>query len=162
MADLATPQPSCTPVVRVQAEPFDLTAEFGALTSLGSEIGGIGCFVGMVRGTTAGRPIRALTLEHYPAMTQRALTDVARQAAIRFPLLACTVIHRIGRLEPGAPIVLVLAASPHREAALDATSFLIDWLKTEAPFWKSEEYTDDTSAWITQSETDLQAKQRWS
>ena len=102
-----------------------------------------------------------MTLEHYPGMTERALTRIADQAAARWPLQACTLIHRIGRLLPGDPIVLVLTASPHRQAALDAISFLIDWLKTAAPFWKQEHFADGTASWVAHNETDTQAAARW-
>ena len=150
-------------VISVQSEPFDVGAEIAALARGGSqEIGGIASFIGTVRGSANGRPIRALTLEHYPAMTERSLRRIADEAKRRFSLLACTVIHRVGRLEPGTEIVLVLTASAHRQATLDATAFLIDWLKTEAPFWKSEEYADGTSAWVSQTDIDRDAVQRWS
>ncbi len=148
--------------VLVQPEPFDPGAEIAALSAARTDIGGIGCFVGTVRGTAGGRPIQAMTLEHYPAMTERALVRIAAQAMQRWPLLACTLIHRIGRLLPGDPIVLVLAASPHRAAALDATAFLIDWLKTKAPFWKHEEWADGGSRWVPAAQSDDQAAARWS
>jgi molybdopterin synthase catalytic subunit len=102
-----------------------------------------------------------MTLEHYPGMTERALASIAEDAQRRWPLLGCTLIHRVGRLLPGAPIVLVLAASPHRLAALDATAFLIDWLKTKAPFWKQEEFTDGQTAWVAANESDTRAADRW-
>lgn len=152
---------SRAPTIRVQPEPFDVAAEIAALGAGGSEIGGIGCFVGLVRGAAGARPLRALILEHYPAMTVRALAAVADRAMERWPLLGCTIIHRIGRLVPGEPIVLVLAASPHREAALEATHFLIDWLKTRAPFWKQEEGMDGERYWISQTHQDAQATSRW-
>jgi molybdopterin synthase catalytic subunit len=147
--------------IRVQAEPFDVSAEIEALTGGRTSIGGIGCFVGTVRDQAAGRRIVAMTLEHYPGMTERALSDIAAQAEDRWPLLRCTLIHRIGRLLPGAQIVLVLAASAHRAAALEATTFLIDWLKTSAPFWKKEEYADGTHAWVEAKGEDAAAAERW-
>lgn len=149
------------PTVRVQPHPFDTGAEIAALTHGRTDVGGIGCFVGSVRDTAAGRPITAMTLEHYPGMTERALTRIADDAASRWPLQACTLIHRVGRLLPGELIVLVLAASPHRRAALDATAFLIDWLKTDAPFWKQEHFPDGTAAWVANTEADTQAAARW-
>ena len=143
--------------VRVQAAPFDTGAEMAALLAGREDIGGVGCFVGVVR----GGDILAMTLEHYPGMTERALHAIAAQAEARWDLLGCTLIHRHGRLLPGEPIVLVLAASRHRQAALDATAFLIDWLKTRAPFWKQEERVDGTSAWVDARETDDTAAARW-
>lgn len=129
-----------------------------ALLSGRSDIGGVGCFVGTVRGTAG---VRALTLEHYPGMTLRALSGIVAEAERRWPLLGCTVVHRVGRLLPGEPIVLVLAASAHRQAALDATAFLIDWLKTGAPFWKKEELDDGTERWVEARATDDAAAARW-
>ena len=102
-----------------------------------------------------------MTLEHYPRMTERALTRIVEQATARWSLLGCTVIHRIGRLVPGDPIVLVLAASTHREAALEATAFLIDWLKSAAPFWKQEHFEDGSAAWVQARGTDAAAVARW-
>ena len=147
--------------VQIQAAPFDLGAEFAALADGCRDIGGIGCFVGTVRDSAGGRPIAALLLEHYPAMTARALARIAAEAERRWGLLGCTVIHRVGRLEPGAPIVLVLAASAHRQAALEATSFLIDWLKTKAPFWKKEELADGSADWVAARAGDEAAASRW-
>ena len=143
--------------VRVQAEPFDAGAEIAALLAGRTDVGGLGCFIGTVRG---GETL-AMTLEHYPGMTQRALQAIVQQAEARWGLLGCTVIHRHGRLLPGDPIVLVLATSPHRQAALDATAFLIDWLKTRAPFWKQEERADGTAAWVEARAADDKAAARW-
>ena len=143
--------------VRVQAEPFDAGAEMAALLDGREDVGGLGCFVGVVR----GGDIVAMTLEHYPGMTERALAAIAAEAEARWDLLGCTVVHRHGRLLPGDPIVLVLAASRHRQAALDATAFLIDWLKTRAPFWKQEERADGASQWVKARETDDAAAARW-
>ncbi len=143
--------------VRVQAAPFDAGAEMAALLGGRTDVGGVGCFVGVVR----GGGIRAMTLEHYPGMTERALQAIAAEAEARWELLGCTVIHRYGRLLPGDPIVLVLAASRHRQAALDATAFLIDWLKTRAPFWKQEERADGSAGWVEAREADDAAAARW-
>ncbi|MBN9508210.1 MAG: molybdenum cofactor biosynthesis protein MoaE [Alphaproteobacteria bacterium] len=148
-------------VVRVQAEPFEMGAEFAALAGGRTDIGGVGAFVGQVRDAADGRRIVAMTLEHYPGMTERAVSAIAAEAEARWSLLGCTVIHRVGRLLPGEPIVLVLAAAPHRAAALAATGFLIDWLKTRAPFWKKEEYADGASAWVEAREADDAAAARW-
>jgi molybdopterin synthase catalytic subunit len=142
--------------IRVQAEPFDTGAELARLTEGRTDIGGIGCFVGVVR----GGGITEMTLEHYPGMTERAIGAIAAQAEQRWALLGCTVIHRVGRLLPGEPIVLVLAASAHRQAALDATGFLIDWLKTRAPFWKQER-TAEGAHWVAARAEDDAAAERW-
>lgn len=149
------------PKIRVQADPFETGAELARLLAGRSDIGGIGCFVGVVRGTPKEPAIAALTLEHYPGMTERALAKIAAEAESRWNLLGCTLIHRYGRLQPGDPIVLVLAASAHREPALAATAFLIDWLKTRAPFWKQEEWQDGTSTWVEARESDDQTAARW-
>ncbi len=146
------------PTIRVQTEPFDTGAEIAALTEGRVDIGGIGCFVGTVRGSGS---LEALTLEHYPGMTERALLAIAAVAETRWSLLGCTVIHRFGRLAPGEPIVLVLAASAHREPALAATAFLIDWLKTRAPFWKSERFHDGSERWVEARAQDDEAAARW-
>src|SRR5215469_2154617 len=142
--------------IRVQREDFDIGAEFAALTAGRSDIGGIGCFVGTVRG-----PVAAMTLEHYPAMTERAIARIVEEAEQRWRLLDCTVIHRFGRLDAGENIVLVLAAAAHRQPALDATSFLIDWLKTKAPFWKREESPQGETQWVEARKADDAAAARW-
>jgi molybdopterin synthase catalytic subunit len=153
--------------VRVQAGSFDVGAELAALTAGRTDIGGIGCFVGTVRGRAGShdqsdlRPIAALTLEHYPGMTERAMAAIAAEAETRWGLLGCTLVHRVGRLLPGDAIVLVLAAAAHRQAALDATAFLIDWLKTGAPFWKKESFADGGEVWVAASEADTHAAARW-
>jgi molybdopterin synthase catalytic subunit len=147
--------------VRVQAADFDVGAEFAALTAGRSDIGGIGCFVVTVRANPGGPRLEALTLEHYPAMTERAIAGVVAEAERRWPLLGCTVVHRVGRMAPGENIVLVLAASAHRAAALEATAFLIDWLKTKAPFWKQETFVDGSATWVEARETDDAAAARW-
>ena len=153
--------------IKVQTEDFDVGAEIAALTAGRTDIGGIGCFVGAVRADpkTAGpgmaSAVIGMTLEHYPGMTERAIARIADQAAERWPLLGCTVIHRVGTLRPGENIVLVVAASVHRQAALDATAFLIDWLKTKAPFWKKEDFANGDNAWVDAREEDDQAASRW-
>jgi molybdopterin synthase catalytic subunit len=146
--------------ISVQTEDFDIGAEFAALTTGRSDIGGVGCFVGTVRSNAQDR-VAAMTLEHYRAMTVPAITRITEEAERRWSLLGCTVIHRIGRLTPGENIVLVLAAAAHRQPALDATAFLIDWLKTKAPFWKKEEFVDGVSNWVEARETDDAAAARW-
>jgi molybdopterin synthase catalytic subunit len=146
--------------IKVQTEDFDVGAEIAALTAGRTDVGGIGCFVGIVRDN--GQSIAGMTLEHYPGMTERAITRIANQAAERWPLLGCTIIHRVGSLLPGENIVLVIAVSAHRQAALDATAFLIDWLKTKAPFWKREDFANGERAWVEAREEDDAAASRWS
>ena len=148
--------------IRVQPTAFETGEELAQLIAGRTDIGGIGCFVGIVRGGSGANPLTAMTLEHYPGMTENQLAAIAAEAEARWSLLGCTVIHRFGRLVPGDPIVLVLAASAHREPALAATAFLIDWLKTRAPFWKREEYQDGTATWVEARQTDDEAAARWS
>jgi molybdopterin synthase catalytic subunit len=147
--------------VSVQREAFDIGAEVAALTSGRADVGGIGCFVGTVRDHSGDRLIAAMRLEHYPAMTIRALERIAAEAERRWSLFGCTVIHRVGDLRPGESIVLVLAAAAHRQAALDATGFLIDWLKTRAPFWKKERFADGEETWVEARNEDDAAAARW-
>ena len=142
--------------VAVGEAPFDVGTELASIQQPG--VGGIGCFVGVVRG---GGGLLALRLEHYPAMTERAIARIAQAAVTRFDLLGCTVIHRIGTLAVGAPIVLVLSAAAHRQAALDGTGFLIDWLKTQAPFWKCEMFEGGAQAWVEARTQDEAAVARW-
>ena len=145
--------------VRIQEAPFEVAREISLLTDGRTDIGGIGCFIGTVR--QGARRIAALTLEHYAAMTQPALETIVREAEARWPLLGCTVIHRVGRLLPGEGIVLVLAVSAHRQAALEATQFLIDYLKTRAPFWKKESFEDGEEAWVEARAADDAAAGQW-
>jgi molybdopterin synthase catalytic subunit len=147
-----------TPTIRVQEAPFDLTAEMAALTEGRADVGGLASFVGICR---ADDGLAAMVLEHYPGMTERAIRRIAAEAAARWPLTGCTVIHRVGRLPPGAPIVLVLTASAHRAAALESCAFLIDWLKTGAPFWKREEFADGATRWVAAKAADDAAAARW-
>jgi molybdopterin synthase catalytic subunit len=147
--------------IRVQTADFDIAAETAALTRGRADIGAVASFIGTVRGTVHGRALEAMTLEHYPGMTERALAAIAAEAERRWTLLGCTLIHRIGPLAPGANIVLVLAAASHRQPALEATAFLIDWLKTKAPFWKKERFADGAEAWVDAREDDEAAAARW-
>jgi molybdopterin synthase catalytic subunit len=147
--------------IKVQTQDFDIGAEFAVLTAGRTDIGGIGCFVGTVRNNALDQRVAAMTLEHYPAMTERAIARITEEAERRWGLLGCTVIHRVGRLVAGDNIVLVLAAAAHRQPALDATAFLIDWLKTKAPFWKREEFADGGGAWVDAREADDAAAARW-
>jgi molybdopterin synthase catalytic subunit len=149
---------SATPRVAVQAAPFDLAAESAALAAGRTDVGGIASFVGLCR---ADDGLAALELEHYPGMTEHAIAAIAAEACARWPLSGCTVIHRVGRLAPGEPIVLVLAASAHRAAALEACAFLIDWLKTRAPFWKREHFADGRERWVAARAEDDAAAGRW-
>ena len=144
--------------ILVQEADFDVGAELAELGENGA--GGVASFIGIVR-EDSGRELAALYLEHYPGMTERAMQRIAEQAATRWPLLRCTVIHRVGRLLPRQNIVFVGASSPHREAALSAVSFLIDWLKTAAPLWKREEYRSGASAWVAARVSDAEAVAKW-
>jgi molybdopterin synthase catalytic subunit len=148
-------------LVRVQAEPFDPAAELAAFARGRTDVGGIATFLGLVRDEHGGERVSAMTLEHYPGMTERKLAEIEAEARTRWPDLQDTlVIHRHGRMLPGEPIVLVATASAHRQAALDACAFLIDWLKTKAPFWKLEE-TDGVERWVEARASDDAAAARW-
>ena len=144
--------------VRVQEAPFDAAAEAAALTEGRTDIGALASFIGICR---ADDGLAAMTLEHYPAMTERAIARIVAEAEARWPLAGCTVIHRVGRLLPGQPIVLVLTASAHRAAALEACAFLIDWLKTKAPFWKREEFAAGGARWVEARAEDEDAAAKW-
>ena len=147
-------------MIRVQREDFDMSAELDRLAAGNHRIGGIASFVGLVRDIGGDDGISALSLEHYPGMTEKKLAEIELEAHRRWPLDASLIIHRYGRLEPGDRIVLVATASPHRAAALAACHFLIDWLKTEAPFWKSEE-TSAGQRWVEARAEDDAARARW-
>ncbi|NJM54877.1 MAG: molybdenum cofactor biosynthesis protein MoaE [Verrucomicrobiae bacterium] len=147
--------------VRVQTEPFDLSAEVVALTDGRSDIGAIVTFSGTVRGTAGGRELASMTLEHYPGMTEAELGRVEAEANARWTLQATLIVHRVGELRPGEPIVLVVAASAHRHAAFEAAEFLMDYLKTRAPFWKKETGIDGTGRWVDAREADDVAASRW-
>ena len=144
-------------MIRVQREDFDVGAEMAALARGRTGIGGIASFVGLVRDTDG---IRAMTLEHYPGMTERALEAIEREACERWPLEATLIVHRYGRLTPGERIVLVVTAASHRAAAFEACAFLVDWLKTKAPFWKLEE-TAQGERWVEAKASDDDAAKRW-
>lgn len=143
---------------RLQSDPFDLAAEQAALVGTRTDLGAVVSFTGLVR---ADEGLVALTLEHYPAMTLAQMQAIADQAATRWPDIIGTIIHRHGRLTPGAPIVLVLTASPHRAHAFAAAEFLMDWLKTKAPFWKQEEWADGSTRWVEAKAHDNHAAARW-
>jgi molybdopterin synthase catalytic subunit len=147
-------------MIRVQREDFDIGTEMANLTRGKTGIGGIASFVGVVRAGGDAERVTAMTLEHYPGMTERALKAIEAEARRRWPLEASLIVHRHGRLEPGEQIVLVITASSHRAAAFAACEFLVDWLKTKAPFWKLEE-TASGSRWVEAHESDDEAAKRW-
>ncbi len=147
-------------MIRVQREDIDLGAEMAALTAGKYSVGGLAVFVGLVRDVAGEAALGAMTLEHYPGMTEKMLARIEAEANERWPLEASLIVHRTGRLEPGAQIVLVAAASQHRQAAFEACQFLIDWLKTKAPFWKLEE-TATGPKWVEARTSDDQAADRW-
>ena len=147
--------------IRVQREDFDVGKEIALLTEGNPRIGGVTSFVGLVRDMAGGEQTSAMTLEHYPGMTEKMLAEIDAEAHDRWPLEASLIIHRYGRLEAGERIVLVITASPHRDAAFEACRFLIDWLKTRAPFWKQEEAADGTTRWVEAKETDDVAAAQW-
>jgi len=143
--------------VRVQTEDFDIAGEIAGLKAGRDDIGAVVTFSGLVR----GGDVAAMTLEHYPGMTERALETIEAEAYQRWPLRAALIVHRVGRLEPGANIVLVVTASESRHAAFEAAAFLMDYLKTDAPFWKNEERKDGGTNWVDAREADKGAKERW-
>ena len=147
-------------MIRVQEENFDVGAELERLSAEAHGSGAVSCFVGLVRDFSGGESVSAMTLEHYPGMTERQLGKIEAEARERWPLDAVLIVHRYGRLEPGDRIVLVATASAHRKAAIDACSFLIDWLKTKAPFWKLEE-TPEGDRWVDADPEDTAAEERW-
>ncbi len=148
-------------MIRVQSEDFDIGTEIAALKDGRPDIGAIVSFSGLVRDISHGRDVSAMTLEHYPGMTEKSLAEIEKQANERWPLDGTLIIHRYGRMEPGENIVLVLTASAHRQAAFEAAEFLMDWLKTKAPFWKLEDGSSGTE-WVDARESDEAATQRWS
>ena len=147
-------------MVRVQREDFDPGAELDRLVADKTNIGGVVSFVGLVRDVAENQGVSAMTLEHYPGMTEKMLDEIEAEARRRWPLEATLIVHRVGRLLPGERIVLVIAASAHRHAAFEAASFLVDWLKTKAPFWKHEE-TASGGHWVEARESDDTAAERW-
>lgn len=148
------------PVIRVQHEDFSVENEIRLLRGTGNNVGAIATFSGLVRDMHDDERVTGLYLEHYPGMTEKSLLDIARQAQARWPLLGITIIHRIGELAAGAQIVFVGVASEHRAAAFAACDFLMDFLKTRAPFWKKSRSADN-SRWVEAKETDLLASKRW-
>jgi molybdopterin synthase catalytic subunit len=149
------------PTIRLQREPFDAAAEASKLTRGRSDIGAVVTFTGICRGDENGEPIAALTLEHYPGMAEAEIARHVETAASRWTLCGVTVIHRHGRIEPGEDIVLVVTASSHRHDAFAAAEFLMDFLKTRAPFWKRVEQVDGAT-WVEAKSADDSAADRWS
>lgn len=146
--------------IRIQSGDFDVTAEIESVRSSVSDAGAIVTFSGICR--DEGGRLSALELEHYPGMAEAEIERIAADAAGRWPITAITVIHRHGRIEPGANIVLVVTASSHRQAAFEAANYLMDFLKTRAPFWKKEHLIDGTSgAWVLAKDEDDAARERW-
>jgi molybdopterin synthase catalytic subunit len=145
--------------VRVQREDFDIAAEVERLTAGRTDIGAIVTFTGRVRADE--RQLAALTLEHYPGMTEAELIRIEAEAQARWPLQACLIVHRVGELVPGDNIVLVATASAHRQAAFEAAGFLMDYLKTRAPFWKRETSASGESTWVEARSRDESAARRW-
>jgi molybdopterin synthase catalytic subunit len=153
--------PTVEPVVRVQAEDFDLSAETARLADGRRDVGAIVTFTGLCR--DEGGRLTALELEHYPRMAEAEITRICRIAIDRWPVTGLTAIHRFGKIPPGGNIVLVLAASAHRQAAFDAANFVMDYLKTSAPFWKKEHFADGSEGgWVSAKDADDAALRRWS
>jgi len=146
--------------VTVQTEDFDLSAEVAALRAGDAGVGAVAAFVGTVRDRNDGQGVSAMELEHYPGMTERAIEAIAEQAHARFDIRAVRVIHRVGRLQPQDQIVLVAVTSAHRGQAFQACEFLMDYLKTQAPFWKKET-TPEGSRWVDARVADDEALRRW-
>ena len=151
---------SVTATIRIQQADFDVAKEIAALSKGRSDVGAVVTFSGVCRGSENGEPIAALTLEHYPGMAEAEIGRHADEAMSRWPLKGLTIIHRFGRIAPGENIVLVVTASSHRQAAFEAAEFLMDYLKTNAPFWKREESEKGTS-WIEARDHDDDAAARW-
>jgi len=146
--------------IRVQPAAFDPGAELNAMHAANVGVGAVVGFVGYVRDFNDGREVGGMFLEHYAGMTEKALAKIEVEANERWPLLRLEILHRIGRLEPGEPIVFVGAASAHRQAAFDACNFVMDYLKTRAPFWKKEDTTDGPR-WVEGRCSDQAAAERW-
>ena len=147
-------------MIRVQQAPFDSGEEQRQLWAARRDIGAVVCFTGLVRDFNERPDVTALTLEHYPGMTEAALEQIVAEAESRWPLQGVRLIHRVGRLTPGEPIVMVAVASAHRRAAFEACDFIMDYLKTRAPFWKKEESISG-GYWVSERESDHRDAQRW-
>jgi molybdopterin synthase catalytic subunit len=151
---------SVAATIRIQKDDFDVAQEIAALSRGRTDVGAVVSFTGICRGTEGSEPIAALTLDHYPEMAAAEIKRHAEEAIARWPLQGLTIIHRFGRITPGENIVLVVTASSHRQAAFQAAEFLMDYLKTNAPFWKQEESARGTS-WIEARDHDDAAAARW-
>jgi molybdopterin synthase catalytic subunit len=147
-------------MIRVQEQDFDIGGEIAALRAGRTDVGAIAAFVGTVRDCAEKSAISAMTLEHYPGMTEKELVRIEAEARARWPLLDALIVHRVGRLVPGDNIVLVVTLSAHRQAAFEAAQFLMDYLKTDAPFWKSEE-TGGGAQWVAARDSDDEQAARW-
>jgi molybdopterin synthase catalytic subunit len=146
--------------VRIQTEDFDAGAEIARLRAGNPKIGAIASFIGLVRDVNEGDPVRSMVLEHYPGMTERALEEIVAQARSRWDIIDALVVHRVGPLRPIDQIVLVVVSSAHRGDAFAACEFLMDYLKTRAPFWKKEQ-TESGERWVEARASDDAAAQRW-
>lgn len=147
--------------IRVQTENFNVSSEIAALTQGLSNIGAVVSFIGLVRGSVSDRPLLSMTLEHYPGMTEKELESIERKANERWNLETSLIIHRTGELYPGDQIVLVITAGHHRQETFEANEFLVDYLKSLAPFWKKETFLDGKSEWVNAREQDVEAMERW-
>ena len=147
--------------ISVQESDFDVSRVLAELRGRCAHVGAVACFLGTVRDMNESRDVAVLTLEHYPGMTERALERVAEEAQARFPVADMTVIHRVGTLYPSDQIVLVAVASAHRHDALHACTFVMDYLKTHAPFWKKETDLNGATCWVDARESDAAARARW-
>jgi molybdopterin synthase catalytic subunit len=148
------------PTIRVQPADFDLSTELANIRKGNPRIGAVASFVGVVRDLNDGSSVSSMTLEHYPGMTEKALADIATEAASRWEVLGCTIIHRVGALKPLDQIVMVIVASGHRGDAFAACEFIMDYLKTRAPFWKKE-VTPGGERWVEARDSDDAAADRW-
>ncbi len=149
-----------TDVVRIQEDDFDVGAEIAALTAGDARAGAVASFVGLVRDVNDGSGVSEMSLEHYPGMTEKALAEIVSEARGRWELYASTVIHRVGKLRPTERIVLVAVSSAHRGEAFAACEFIMDYLKTRAPFWKRE-VTPEGARWVDARESDDHSAERW-
>jgi len=153
-----------TTSISVQAEDFDLGTEYQGIRETSASIGGIACFSGLVRdlytADEVAGSVQGLELEHYPGMTEKCLQDIADKATERWQLLACRVIHRVGRLAPGDQIVMVITASTHRQQAFESAEYIMDFLKSRAPFWKKQ-WDKEGSEWVATRSSDEEALVRW-
>lgn len=157
---MASPDTACPVTIRIQEADFDIAREIAVLTRSRTDIGAVVSFSGICRADEDGAKVAALTLEHYPGMAEEEIRRHTDEAVSRWPLNGITVIHRVGRFMPGQNIVLVLTASQHRQAAFQAAEFLMDYLKTSAPFWKKEESATGTG-WVAAHTRDDEAAARW-